>query len=318
MKGIVVFIKRCWLGGALTVFAFAASAAEYTLAVDGDRAIGQIGYATVWDRDTLSAMARSHGLGFEEIRLANPGIDPWLPVAGAVVTLPTEHMLPIAPRQGVVINVAEYRLYYFGEQTGATQTLATFPISICRQDWLTPVGRATVVQKRENPTWFPPKSVIAEHAARGDFLAASVPPGPDNPLGEHSLRLSIPGYLIHGTNKPSGVGMQVTHGCVRLYPENIAWLFPRVPIGTPVTIVNQPYKFAYIGDELFFQAYPSLEPEDDAYARSMTRVMEIFVQVADSSNTKIDWDRIEEAYQNPTGMPVLVGQRVRVEQVAAQ
>jgi len=317
MEGVVVFIGRCWVAGFFAVLSGAAVAAEHRLDNIGDQAIGQVGYATVAHDDTFSAIARRHGLGFEEIRLANPDMDPWLPLDGAVVTLPSKHLLPIAPREGVVINIAEYRLYYYGKLEGSNQVITTFPISIGRQEWLTPLGRAKVVSKRKNPTWFPPKSVIAEHAERGDFLASSVPPGPNNPLGEYSLRLSIPGYLIHGTNRPAGVGMQVTHGCIRLYPENIEWLFPKVPIGTPVMIVNQPYKFAYVGDELFFQAYPSLEPEDDAYARSLTRVMEVFVQVADSTTTKIDWDRIDEAYQKPTGVPVLVGQRVPVQQVVA-
>ena len=140
-------------------------------------------------------------------------------------------------------------------------------------------------------------------------MASSVPPGPDNPLGEYSLRLSIPGYLIHGTNRPAGVGMQVTHGCVRMYPENIEWLFPKVDVGTPVIIVNQPYKFAYIGDDLFFQAYPPLEPSEDWAARSLTRVMEVFVQVVDPQSTEVDWDLIEQTYQSPTGLPVRVGQR---------
>ncbi len=295
------------IAGYFSLLPAVGSAAEYALS--SEQFVGDVGYATVGDRDTFSAMARRYELGYEEMRLANPDMDPWLPLAGAVVTLPTRHLLPLASRDGVVINVAEYRLYHFSTDADGQAVVNTYPISIGRQQWLTPLGKARVVKKRVNPTWFPPKSVIAEHAERGEILGSSVPPGPDNPLGTRSLRLSIPGYLIHGTNKPSGVGMRVTHGCIRLYPENIEALYPQVPIGTPVEIVNQPYKFAYVGDELFFQAYPSLEPEDDAYARSLTRVMEVFVQVADSQSTDVDWDALEYAYQNPTGLPVRVGQR---------
>ncbi len=299
------------------LLAFSLQAAVYEVADPESRVIGDVGYTTAAAKDSFSAMARLHGLGFEEMRLANPDMDAWLPEEGAVVTLPTRHVLPVAPRKGIVINVAEYRLYYFGDVDNKPSTISTFPISIGRQDWLTPVGTAKVVKKRRNPTWFPPKSVIAEHAERGDVLGSSVPPGPENPLGLFSMRLSIPGYLIHGTNKPAGVGMQVTHGCVRMYPENIEWLFPQVPIGTPVMIVNQPYKFGYIGEELFLQAFPPLEPEDDEFARSLTRVMDVFVQVVDPQTTEIDWDAIENAYQNPTGLPVLVGRKIKPAVVAS-
>jgi L,D-transpeptidase ErfK/SrfK len=294
----------------LSCYSVAAIAAEYELADPGIAVVGDVGYVTIDGSDNFSAMARRHGLGFEEMRLANPGMDPWLPLDGAVITLPTRHLLPASARKGIVINVAEYRLYYFDDVADSSAKVSTFPISIGRQEWLTPVGTSKVVQKRKKPTWFPPKSVIAEHAERGDFLASSVPPGPDNPLGEYSLRLSSPSYLIHGTNRPAGVGMQVTHGCVRMYPENIEWLFPQVGVGTPVIIVNQPYKFAYIGDDLFFQAYPPLEPSEDLAARSLTRVMEVFVQVVDPQSTEVDWDLIEQTHQRPTGLPVRVGQRV--------
>lgn len=296
----------------LSCYSVGVIAAEYEFADQSVSVVGDVGYVAIDGRDNFSAMARRYGLGFEEIRLANPGIDPWLPPDGAVVTLPSRHLLPPFARKGIVINVAEYRLYYFDDVADGSVKVSTFPISIGRQEWLTPVGTSKVVQKQTKPTWFPPQSVIAEHAERGDFLASSVPPGPDNPLGEYSLRLSIPGYLIHGTNRPAGVGMQVTHGCVRMYPESIEWLFPQVDVGTPVIIVNEPYKFAYIGNDLFFQAYPPLEPAENLAARSLTRVMEAFVHVVDPQSTNVDWDLIEQTYQKPTGLPVRVGQRVVV------
>ena len=147
-------------------------------------------------------------------------------------------------------------MYYFVKQNDQL-VVATFPISIGRMDWQTPLGRSSITNKVQKPAWYPPASIREEWAADGRELGSMVPPGPDNPLGDYALRLSIPGYLIHGTNKPDGVGMQVTHGCIRMFPEDIEWLFPKIPVNTPVRIVNQPSKMGWSGNDLFLEVHPS-------------------------------------------------------------
>jgi L,D-transpeptidase ErfK/SrfK len=224
--------------------------------------VGEVQRVVASEEDTLSDIARRFNLGYEEVVRANPGVDPWLPRAGTEIVLPTRYVLPDAPREGVVINLAALRLYYFPPRAeGEPQTVVTHPIGIGRVGWRTPEGTTKVVAKRKDPTWYVPASVRREHAAAGDPLPAQVPPGPDNPLGRHSMRLGWPSYLIHGTNNPYGVGLRNSHGCVRMYPEDIALLFEAVPIGTKVTVVNQPLLYGWSGGQLYLQALPALEDD---------------------------------------------------------
>jgi len=290
----------------LACLPFGSSVAETYLIDEDYGVVGAVVPVTAKHEDTLSALARTYEVGFEEIRLANPDVDAWLPGEGTSVVMPKLHLLPQAPRKGIVINVAEYRLYFY-DGNGA---VSTFPVSVGRQEWLTPLGAARIVSKVEKPTWRPTESIIQEYAERGETLEKVVPAGPDNPLGEYALRLSLPSYLIHGTNKPAGVGMRVTHGCVRMYPENIEWLFPQVVVNDPVTIVNQPYKFGFKGEDLYFEAHKPLEPEDDADAYSFTRVMDAFVKAVDADAAEVDWIAVEDNWANPTGIPVYVGRLI--------
>lgn len=221
--------------------------------------------------DTLSYIAREYGLGYDELVAANPGVDPWLPGEGTPVLLPTQYVLPDVPREGIVLNIAAKRLFWFPE--GEPFRVFTYPIGIGRVGWATPTGEASVVAKATDPVWYVPWSVQQEHAAAGDPLPPMVPPGPDNPLGRHVLQLDMPGYLIHGTNKPYGVGMRVSHGCVRLYPENIEELYAMVGIGVPVTIVNEPYLVGSLDGDLYFEGHAPLA--DDPVAPE-TRLENVF------------------------------------------
>lgn len=214
--------------------------------------------------DTLSDLARTYGLGYDEIIAANPGVNPWLPGENTPVLLPTQFILPDVPRQGIVLNIASKRLFYFpAVPEGEKQVVKTYPIGIGRVGWETPLGTTTVVSKARDPSWYVPASVRREHAEKGDPLPSVVPPGPDNPLGHRVLQLEMPGYLIHGTNQPYGVGMRVSHGCVRLYPENIELLFELVEVGEQVAIVNEPYLVGTRNGELYFEAHAPLE--DDVF-----------------------------------------------------
>lgn len=235
---------------------------------DTESVVGDLQIVRARENDTLSDIARRFNLGYEEIVRANPDIDPWLPRTGTEIILPTRFVLPDAPRQGVVINLPALRLYHFSPPAAdGTQVVTTHPIGIGRVGWRTPEGATKITHKRVDPTWYPPASIRREHAANGDPLPAAVPPGPDNPLGRHSLRLGWPSYLIHGTNRPYGVGLRASHGCVRMYPEDIAQLYDHIPVGTPVTIVNQPEVYGWQGDTLWLQAFPVLEDDRRDHAK---------------------------------------------------
>jgi L,D-transpeptidase ErfK/SrfK len=296
-----------------------ASAEQFALPPEGNDVIGVTITTQAEASDTLLDIARRHGVGYEEITNANPGVDPWLPGAGTVVTVPKQRILPRAPRAGVVINLPEHRLYWYPPAVaGKPQIVWSFPVSIGKMDWHTPLGMTRVVAKVKNPTWTPPKSVRDEHAKNGDILPAVVPAGPDNPLGLFALRLGIPGgaYLIHGTNKPAGVGMQVTHGCMRLYPEDIETLYGLVPVNAPVMIVNQPYKWGWHDGELLIEVHPPLQ-EDAVEPPTLTDLTRLIVEATRAEPLAIDWIGAERTWREARGMPTSVsvaGSRIAAAQ----
>lgn len=277
--------------------------------IDANDVVGTLSSYVSQYEDTMVDIGRTYNLGFEELRLANPAVDPWLPGEGTELILPTAFILPRAQRQGLVVNIAEYRVYFY-YRVDEQSFVAALPVSIGRMDWATPLGRTQIVARAERPSWYPPESVRQEHAADGRELPRVVPPGPDNPLGEYALRLALPGYLIHGTNRPSGVGMQVTHGCIRLFPEDIRWLFPRTAVGMPVQIVNQPVKFGWVGDELYLEVHPALELEEGDSELNMTVLTEEFVHATQDRSAEVDWDLITSVFMSRRGLPVKVGQAV--------
>lgn len=263
----------------------------------------QIVYAN--DENTLSDLAREYGLGYDEIVAANPDADPWLPGDGTPVLLPTQYVVPDVPREGIVLNMASKRLFYFPEMPeGQPQAVMTYPIGIGRVGWETPLGTTQVVSKATNPHWYVPASVRREHAELGNPLPSVVPPGPDNPLGTHVLKLEMPGYLIHGTNQPYGVGMRVSHGCVRLYPENIELLYSLIAVGEPVQIVNEPYLLGRNNGELYFEAHLPLEDDTASPAERLDMLLKEFGSVETLSQN--DMDHIRSIASNPNGVAVLV------------
>ena len=295
---------RIALLAALTLGAEIALAAEFELK-EGQDVIGEPQVIEARYEDTFVSLARTHNVGFEALRRANPGVDAWLPGAGTPIVLPTQYVLPRAPRQGVVVNLPELRLYYFPDGDG--RRVITHPISIGRMDWGTPLGRTTVIGKARNPAWYPPQSIRDEHAARNEPLPAVVPPGPDNPLGAHKLQLERPGYLIHGTNKPSGVGMRVTHGCIRMFPEDIEALFEMVEPGTPVYIVNQPYKLGWGEEGLYLEAHLPLLGEEGGTERSSgTELTRLFVAATEERAAEVAWDSAEVVMRDARGIPHFV------------
>jgi L,D-transpeptidase ErfK/SrfK len=229
------------------------------------------------EENTFSDLAREYGLGYDELVAANPDIDPWLPGDNTPVLLPTQYILPDVPKRGVVLNIASKRLFYFPPvEEGEPLKVMTYPIGIGRVGWETPLGETTVVSKARDPHWYVPASVRKEHAEMGDPLPSIVLPGPDNPLGSHVLKLNIPGYLIHGTNQPYGVGMRVSHGCVRLYPENIELLYSLVDVGEEVRIINEPYLVGRLNDELYFESHQPLEDDTISAEEHLQKAFESY------------------------------------------
>jgi len=281
----------------------------FDLPDNGDTVVGQVTTVQSREWDTLLDIARRHGLGYYDVVRANPEVDPWLPGDGTEVVLPTRFILPDVPREGVVLNLPEYRMYYFPPaEADGTRTVMTFPISIGRMDWETPLGLTRVTRKAKDPAWYPPESVRQEHLADGrPPLPRVVPPGPDNPLGRFAIRLGIPGYLIHGTNRPAGVGMRVTHGCIRMFPEDIEFAFERIPVGTPVRIIDEPYKFGWYEGQLLMEAHEPLENAPEAAAASgvsaLTRLTELYVAATGERRIEVDWDRVEALHRSADGIP---------------
>ena len=339
-KGMHIFSKVLMLL-CMASLASVVHAATYELPPEGSDVVGAIATVTASFDDTLIDIARAHGLGYQDIVRANPDVNVWVPGVGTEVVLPTRYVLPAGPRRGIVLNLAEYRLYYFPEPKGDNPAVVmTYPISIGRMDWETPLGTTTVISKVVNPSWYPPQSVRDEHAAEGRPLPRVVPAGPDNPLGDRAMRLGLPGYLIHGTNRPAGVGMRVTHGCLRMFPEDIRYLFDYIAVSTPVRIINEPVKIGWQGDTLVLEAHPVLEappvetidepvpdapvpdeptPDDTAALADaaveakdpLTYVTEQFIVATAERQGRLDWSLVEAAISRSDGMPVAVGEGIK-------
>jgi L,D-transpeptidase ErfK/SrfK len=304
LKGLSRLIGLC-----LAAVCAAASGESYDLPAEHDSVVGQLKTVRAVREDTLLDIARREGVGYEEIVAANPGVDPWLPGDGVQVLIPSRFILPDAPRKGIVVSLAEHRLYYYPQARGGEKPqVVTYPISVGRMDWKTPLGLTRVSDKRVRPIWYPPESVRREHAADGRPLPKAVPPGPDNPLGDYAMRLAIPGgaYLIHGTNRPAGVGMQVTHGCIRMYPEDIEEFFKMVAVQTPVLIIHQPYKMGWHGEQLFIEVHTPLEGQQDPQVRSLTNITRLLVSATQDKTVPIDWAKAEQVFAKATGVPELV------------
>jgi L,D-transpeptidase ErfK/SrfK len=271
--------------------------------------IGQLGVYRTRQEDTLIELARRFNLGYIELAVANPEVNPYVPGADVDLLLPTAHILPPGPREGIVINLAEQRLYYFPE--GEDEQVFTFPIGIGQEDWATPLGETQVVRKKEGPTWTVPASIHAERKREGlEPYPAVVPPGPDNPLGSHALYLGWRAYLIHGTNQPFGVGRLVSHGCIRLYPEDIPNLFEMVPVGTPVRVIDQPVKAGWSDNEFYVEIHPTLaeavvleetEALPEAPALEARAVLEA---VGPAAADLVDRGALDRALRRRAGVPV--------------
>ncbi|HYD18376.1 MAG TPA: L,D-transpeptidase family protein [Patescibacteria group bacterium] len=267
---------------------------------------GQMKTYSIGEEDTFLDIARNFGLGYVELRAANPEIDPWSPLPGEKLVIPGFKLLPRAPQNGIVVNVGEMRMYFF---RGAGLPPLSFPLGIGREGLETPVGSTTVTGKLAAPSWRPTARMRKEHA----WMPAVVPPGAANPLGTHALYLGFPEVRIHGSNKPWGIGRRVSSGCLRMYPEDIVNVFNMTPVGTRVTVVNQPIKFAWVGDNMYLEANPSMtqsgqiEIDGTHSIKPMGDGLKEQIRAAAGEyEHRIDWSAVNSAIRERRGYPVLI------------
>ena len=287
-----------------------AYATTYTLAKPDDVVVGEDQSIVTAYEDTLYDLARAYSLGSEELIRVNPSVDPWIPGAGKMLVVPGRHILPPGPHEGIVVNLPEHRLYYFPKpKRGGPVQVITYPVSIGKMDWRTPLGVTHVIQKEKNPTWFPPESVRKEHAEAGDPLPPKVGPGPDNPLGAYAMRLAAGNgtYLIHGTNNPIAVGLAVTHGCIRMYPDDVSALFPLIPVGTSVRLINVPVKVAWVDGELLLEAHPPVDAQGQSFEPEIEQFSDLLKAAVGDTTVAIHWDYAREVLQKANGVIATVG-----------
>jgi L,D-transpeptidase ErfK/SrfK len=277
-------------------FSPTAAGAELTTVVGTPQAY------TIQKGDTLWDVARHLGLGINAVQHAFPGLDMWIPTEGITVEFPTSWVLPKSDRRGIVINIPEMRLYYFPDAGSAPPTVITYAVGLGREDWQTPTGKFHVTEKTVNPSWVIPAGIREERIRDKRRFENMIPGGdPSNPLGRYRMRLSLPLYGIHGTNIPWGVGMQVSHGCVRLYPEDIEALFPVVPLGTPGEFVYQPVKLGARDGEIFLEAH------HDVYGTRFDYWNETRTLVEEQGwSDLVDWGLVAAALDRKSGMPTRV------------
>ncbi len=274
---------------------------------ENDDVVGNIAIHTIQEGDNFLQLAQTFRIGFDELVDANPDVDPWIPDQGAQIIIPTQYVLPNVERKGVIINLAELRMYHFQESQGEQSIVSTYPISVGKGgQWETPLTFTRITSKTKNPNWYPPESIRKEHEENNDPLPKIVPPGPDNPLGDYKLGLALSGYLIHGTNVPEGIGMRVTHGCIRLHPTGIEKLFNDVQIDTSVTIVNQPYKVGWSNEQLFVETHSEIEEQQQAASRNLTEFVQLVIKKTkerEQDNHLILWEKGYQEARAKRGVP---------------
>lgn len=310
-----MYLRRAWRNALASLVAWSlfapGHAEELPLPLSKNESlVGGVQYTRVWHGDSLLDIARTFDIGYNQIIRANPTLNRWVPRIGAEVTIPSMYILPSGARRGIVLNLAELRLYYYPP---GGKTVHTFPVSVGDYDWRTPLGRTKIVAKQVDPPWYPPKSIRAEHLESGEELPTMIPGGdPDNPLGHFALKLGIPGYLIHGTDprRSFGIGMRVSHGCIRLYPEDIETLYALVSVGTSVSIIEQPIKAGWRDDHLFLEVHHPLEEEGE-YDFMEPTLDDVITAISPfiSLGFQVDADAVDMALRLGDGIPVAIGRR---------
>jgi L,D-transpeptidase ErfK/SrfK len=283
-------------------------ALTFPLPAQGEDIVGEMQTTTVRKGESLGEIGRRFDVGIYEMIEANPNLDPWVPMVGAIALIPTQFILPKGPRVGLVLNLAEMRLYYFHPDQ---PLVTTHPLGVGKKGWSTPLGQAVITKKTKDPAWFPPNSIRQEHLEKGDILPPVVPGGPDNPLGRYAFYLASKGlsskgsFLIHGTNRPGGVGVRSSHGCIRLFPEDIESLYYTVPTGTAVRIIHEPYKVGWHKSHLYLEAHQPLTEAQYLGSDSLTRLASE-IEKSINSQHLVNWTSAKMAAKTANGYPVRI------------
>ncbi|UNM97261.1 L,D-transpeptidase family protein [Ignatzschineria rhizosphaerae] len=302
-------IKRILLSASLLISSvYAQKHVEYSQPAKGDDVIGQIMYVTPHRHESLADLTIRYEMGYEELKWANPGINAWMLNDKVPLVLPTQFILPAGKRSGIVSNIPEMRTYYFLKDS---DKIYVYPVGVGRMDWKTPLGSWAITRKQENPAWYPPESIRQEHLEMGrGVLPKVVPAGPENPLGTRVLRLALPSYLLHGTNEQTGIGMRVTHGCMRFYPQHIEHLYEMVPTNTMVTFLNEPVKYGFFGNDLMMEVHPPLD-EDELSVAGLEQMafeqLETYLKA--HPDTSVNNDIVRMAVQQQSGIPIIIGEK---------
>lgn len=325
LKGIFLYLKYIVIGVCLSVLhiidvVFASDRiTRFEIPSDSSNLVGSLSYIKVSSADTFSDLANQYGIGFDALKYANPQVDPWLPKDGDTVVIPRLYILPDAPHEGIIINIPEKKLYYFPVISGQQKTIVEiYAVSVGRQEWNTPITKTQVTGKLKDPVWYPPKSLRDEHFANGEIYPKVVPPGASNPLGQYLLQLDIPSYFIHGTNNRFGIGMQVTRGCIRMYPEDIESIYRRIEKGVPVSIINKTYKIAWKDNVIYLEinSVPEINKQQTieeielfpSDREAVQELIKVRMGMKDQSlELELDWDMIEKIRTETTGIPVAIG-----------
>lgn len=284
-----------------------AYALEYTIEKDSD-IVGEVQSYTIQKGDTFDEIARKYDLGVLELQEANPTVNRNKKLAvGTKLVIPTSFILPSAPREGIVLNIAELRVYFYPADS---DKVYTYPVGLGQQGWKTPTGKTTIVKKRENPIWIPPDSIRAKYARKGQILPAYVPAGPNNPLGLYALNLGWTNYRMHGTNAPGSVGLRSSHGCIRMLPEDIERLFNQVEVGTKVNIIHEPFKVGVKDGELYLEAHQPFPEEyytkDEADDDILNAAISLGKTDPDYDDEEVNWSEARKLIKETYGYPVMI------------
>jgi L,D-transpeptidase ErfK/SrfK len=297
-------IQQIWHLVALLAFVVGNASDALTFSLSkGQDIVGHIQTTYVEQGESLGDIGRKHDMGVYEMMEANPHLDPWVPMTGAEVIIPAQFILPPGPREGIVLNLAEMRLYFYHPNE---PLVTTFPVGIGKKGWSTPLGQSVILGKQKDPAWTPPASIRAEHANRGDILPAVVPAGPNNPLGQYAFRLGFPGFLLHGTNRPGGVGVRSSHGCVRLLPEDIKTLYHLVPVGTKIRIIHAPFKLGWKNNSLYLEAHQPLSEPKYQHTNSLSYLKRLLQDTLGGNFYHANWSHAEEVVGQSIGYPVKI------------
>lgn len=282
--------------------------------------VGELKTILVSEDETVADLAIRYETGFQDLLIANPNSHHWNPKANSKYLIPSMYILPQESYNGIILNLAELRLYFYirGSDLYENIKVLTYPVGIGRLDWKTPLGETFIESKVESPTWYPPKSIILEHEERGEILPRVVKAGPDNPLGKYVMKLNVDGgYLLHGTNKKHGIGMMVSHGCIRLRNEDIETIFYNAPVGTKVKIINQPIKLGVYKNFLYMEVHAFNKKE--VYSNNQKNTLttdnihmpvELVMDFSEQNpGFSINWKKVFETFEESNGIPTIIGKK---------